>query len=245
MPPGAIQNKHKWLDDPNAQTLGFAGFSDLQSVFRTHLRNRWPDYSQRLKALHESARDSNDPIDLLLGFSDSAAQSIAKLRALAPRDELDHAVKLLASAETIYLAGFRRSFCVAHYLAYALAQLGVKSTLIDNVGGLGPDQMASANARDALIAISFSPYSPLTISLAQRAREQRTPIVVITDSALGPLGGLANARFEIVESDFGAFRSLSATFCLAITLAVAVGERREDLAKKGPELKPARSRSGR
>ena len=52
------------------------------------------------------------------------------------------------------------------------------------------------------------------------------PIVVITDSALSPLAGLADVRFEIVESDFGSFRSLSATFCLAMTLAVAVGEKR-------------------
>jgi DNA-binding MurR/RpiR family transcriptional regulator len=49
---------------------------------------------------------------------------------------------------------------------------------------------------------------------------------LITDSALGPLAGLADARFEVVESDFGAFRSLAATFCLAMTLAVGVAERR-------------------
>src|SRR5271165_3120663 len=41
-----------------AQTLGFAGFSDLQEIFRSHLRNRWPNYAERLKALHETARDS-------------------------------------------------------------------------------------------------------------------------------------------------------------------------------------------
>ena len=63
-----------------AQTLGFAGFSDLQEVFRSHLRNRWPDYSERLKALHESARDSGDPLNLLRGFADSAASSVARLR---------------------------------------------------------------------------------------------------------------------------------------------------------------------
>jgi DNA-binding MurR/RpiR family transcriptional regulator len=41
------------------------------------------------------------------------------------------------------------------------------------------------------------------------------------------LAGLADVRFEIAESDFGSFRSLAATFCLAITLAVAVAEKRE------------------
>jgi len=213
-----------------AQTLGFAGFSDLQEIFRSHLRNRWPNYSERLKALHEYARDSGDPTHLLFGFADSAASSLARLREGVSRRDLDRAIALLAPAQTIYCLGQRRAFSVAHYLTYALGQLGLSVRLIDNVGGLGPEQMAHAGAGDALIAISFSPYSPFTVDLARRARQSGAPIVAITDSPLSPLAGLADVRFEIVESDFGSFRSLSATFCLAMTLAVAVAEHRTGMA---------------
>jgi len=209
-----------------AQTLGFAGFSDLQEVFRAHLRNRWPDYSERLKALHDKARDSGDPTSLLFGFADSAAASLARLREGVRREDLDRAVALLARAETIYCLGQRRAFSVVHYLTYALAQLGLPARLIDNVGGMGPEQIARAGGRDALIAVSFAPYSPFTVDLARAAHRARTPIVVMTDSALSPLASLADVRFEIVESDFGSFRSLAATFCLAMTLAVAVAEQR-------------------
>ena len=184
-----------------AQALGFAGFSDLQSVFRSHLRTRWPNYSERLKALHERARDSGDPMNLLMGFADSAAQSIAKLRDSAPRDELDRAIALLSRAQTIFLVGQRRSFCVSHYLAYALAQLGVRAVLVDNVGGLGPDQLQNASERDAVIAVSFAPYSPTTISLADGARRRGAPLVVITDSALSPIAGLAAARLRKLLED--------------------------------------------
>jgi DNA-binding MurR/RpiR family transcriptional regulator len=211
-----------------AQTLGFAGFSDLQEVFRLRLRTRWPDYSERLRSLQQSARDSGDPTHLLFGFADSAAASIARLREGVQGRELDRAVTLLARARTIHCLGQRRSFCVAHYLTYALSQLGIPASLIDNVGGLGPEELARAGADDALIAISFSPYAPFTVDLAKRARRAAVPIVVVTDSALSPLAGLADVRFEIVESDFGSFRSLAATFCLAMTLAVAVGEKRAE-----------------
>ncbi len=105
--------------------MGFAGFSELQALFRSRLRNRWPDYSERLRALQQNARDSGDPIDLLFGFADSAAASIARLRDNVQRSELDQAVSLLAGARTIHCLGQRRSFCVAHYLTYALSQLGV------------------------------------------------------------------------------------------------------------------------
>jgi DNA-binding MurR/RpiR family transcriptional regulator len=234
-----------------AQSLGFAGFSELQGVFRTHMRTRWPDYAERLKVLHENARDSGDPMNLLNGFADSAAASIQNLREAVRRDDLDRAIEILAAAGTIYLVGQRRSFCVSHYLAYALAQLGIRATLIDNVGGLGPDQLALASEADAVIAVSFSPYSPVTVGLAQGARKRNTPLVVVTDSALSPVAGIADARFEIVESDFGAFRSLAATFCLAMTLAVGVAEKRAEAAaarapvKGPPAAKPSPRPAGR
>jgi DNA-binding MurR/RpiR family transcriptional regulator len=52
------------------------------------------------------------------------------------------------------------------------------------------------------------------------------PIVSITDSAFSPLTQTSTAWVEIVEADFGGFRSVAGTFAFAIALAVAVGERR-------------------
>jgi DNA-binding MurR/RpiR family transcriptional regulator len=211
-----------------AQAIGFSGFTDLQEIFRTRLRNRWPDYPARMMALHARAMDSGDPTHLLAGFADSASASLARLRESVTRRELERAIDTLAKARTIYLVGQRRAFPVSHYLAYALAKLGVSAVLVDNVGSLGAEQMAHCGSDDALIAISFAPYTPFTIELTRAAAARRAPIVVITDSPLSPLASLATARFEVAESDFGSFRSLSATFCLAITLAVALANRRED-----------------
>src|SRR6201999_1692657 len=97
---------------------------------------------------------------------------------------------------------------------------------VDDVGGLGREQLAAAGPDDAALAVSFAPYSPITLSLVETARAEKARIVAITDSPLSPLAALADRRLEVVESDFAAFRSLSATFCLAMTLAVAVAERR-------------------
>jgi DNA-binding MurR/RpiR family transcriptional regulator len=211
-----------------AQAIGFSGFSDFQEIFRSRLRNRWPDYPERMMALHERAMDSGDPTHLLAGFADSATASLARLRESITRESLDQAIDALADARTIYLLGQRRAFPVSHYLAYALAKLGVGATLIDNVGSLGAEQLAHAGRGDALIAISFAPYTPTTVELTRETAARGVPIVVITDSPLSPLASFATTRFEVAESDFGAFRSLSATFCLAITLAVALANRRSE-----------------
>jgi DNA-binding MurR/RpiR family transcriptional regulator len=56
-----------------AQTLGYAGFSDLQEVFRAQLKSRWPDYRERLARLGAGdVIEREDASDLLNGFAESA-----------------------------------------------------------------------------------------------------------------------------------------------------------------------------
>ena len=79
---------------------------------------------------------------------------------------------------------------------------------------------------DALLAVSFAPYTPQTIALASLAVSNNLTVVAVTDHRLSPLTELAHVSLLVEERDLGAFRSLSATFCLATTLAVAVGAHR-------------------
>jgi DNA-binding MurR/RpiR family transcriptional regulator len=141
-------------------------------------------------------------------------------------DDLRKAVDLLAGAETIHLLGLRRAFPVSAYLAYALGKLGLRAILLDHVGGLGGEQLAAARAGDVLVAISFTPYTAATVEFANAAVAKGLGVVAITDSAFSPLAPAATVRLEVVEADVGGFRSLAATFCLAMTLAVAAAEQR-------------------
>ncbi|WP_460449744.1 MurR/RpiR family transcriptional regulator [Alsobacter sp. SYSU BS001988] len=211
-----------------AKAVGYSGFSDLQSVFRHRLRDRWPDYGERLQSLHDAKPAAGDPMGLLLGFAETAAASLQRVRQTISGQDLETAIDILGSAETIYLVGLRRAFPVAAYLAYALPKLGIRSVLIDNVAHLGADQLSHSGPRDALVAISFSPYTPATIELTRAAAGRGVPVVALTDSPFSPLTEQAAVWFEIIEADYAAFRSMSATFCLAMTLAVAVGERRDE-----------------
>jgi len=209
-----------------AQTIGYSGFSDLQAVFRSRLRDRWPDYSDRVQAIHGAGGHANDPQHLLAGFIDSAQNSLARLREALPPETLNEAVKMMANAETIYLLGQRRAYPVTAYLAYAFGKLDVRVVLVDNLASLGAEQTRFAGPKDAALAISFKPYTPFSIEAAQDLADRGVPVISITDSAFSPLTSSAKIWFEVVESDFGAFRSMAATFSLAMTLAVAVAERR-------------------
>jgi DNA-binding MurR/RpiR family transcriptional regulator len=208
-----------------AKALGYEGFSDLQSVFRHRLRERWPDYGERLASLR-AEEAAHGAAGLLARFSESAALSLSKLRETLSAADLERAADVLAAADTIHLLGLRRAFPVAAYLAYAMGKLGLRSTVADHIGGFAAEQLAGARPGDALIAVSFTPYTPATIELANAVAGRGVPVIAITDSPFSPLAPAAAVRLEVAEADVGGFRSLAGTFCLAMTLAVAAAERR-------------------
>ena len=81
-------------------------------------------------------------------------------------------------------------------------------------------------AGDAMVAITFAPYTPATVELANYACEQGIPVVAITDTLASPLRRLDVTALSVSEIDVGAFRALSATLSLATALVVAIGARR-------------------
>jgi DNA-binding MurR/RpiR family transcriptional regulator len=99
--------------------------------------------------------------------------------------------------------------------------MAVPAMLHDGVGKL--DHRFALRPGDAVLAITFAPYSEETLTLAADAHARGLPVIGLTDTLTSPLARLADAVVTVPEVDFGAFRSLSATIALAISLAVAVG----------------------
>lgn len=209
-----------------SQAMGYQGFSEMQEIFRSRLRDRILNYDERLQQLREHALSSSKPNVIFQGFCDATDKSIASLRERLDPAELDRAVDMLAGARTIYLIGLRRSFPITSYMAYAFGKLGVRSLLIDAVGGLAAEQITFAGPQDAVLAFSFAPYASETISLT-KAAAGRVPVVSVIDSPFSPLAQIADLWIEVGEANFEGFRSMSATLTLAMTLTVAIAERRE------------------
>lgn len=215
-----------------AQALGYEGFSDLQAVFQQRLRERPIPYEARMEALDMGAADLPPIAALVEGFSQASIRSVERFRERVEIDALNEATEILARANTIYLIGLRRSYPVASYLNYTFGTLGVQTVLAGTPSGVDREVLFFAGPRDAALAISFTPYAPMTIEYARQVASQKTPLIAITDSPFSPLATLTNRWFEIVESDFGGFRTLASTMTLVAALAVAVAEKRRTSEKK-------------
>ena len=221
-----------------AQHLGYDGFTSLQQVFRERLRERTTSYEERLTVVRGDADEGTSNRRIVDGFLAAASKSLDVMSRNLDDDTLDRAIDILNGAETIYILARRRSYPVASYIAYALGKLGVRSQLIESASGLSPEIISFASSKDAVIAISFSPYASATVEEARILSANNVPVIAITDSAFSPLAQFAKVWFEVAEADFGGFRSLAATMALAMGLTVGVAELRRG--RKG--RKPANSR---
>lgn len=211
-----------------AQSVGYQGFSGLQDVFRSRLRDRILNYEERMEHLRQHHVSASKASIIFGGFNDASEKSLHDLREKLDAGKLEDAVETLSQAESIYLIGLRRSFPITSYMSYAFGKLGIRNQLIGAMGGLAAEEVSFATARDVVLAISFTPYASETVALTQALAARHIPIVAITDSAFSPLAPLAKTWFEVSEANFGGFRSMAATLALAMTLTVAVAERRSD-----------------
>lgn len=201
------------------QELGFSGFSQMQRLFREEYSRKWPDYSTRLRNLRDAGESR--PEVLLAEFVEAGRNSLERLMSSVDPETLERAVETLADARVLHVIGYRRSFPVASYIGYALEKMEIPCVLHSAVG-----QLSNANALrpgDAVLAITVAPYSAETIAAVETARERDLPVVAITDSLSSPLQRFGVLSLVVTEVDVGAFRAVSATFALAISLAVAVG----------------------
>lgn len=207
-----------------AQQLGYTGFKDLQSVFRTRLATAAPGFEARIEAL-KADLDAHRH-DGALGFlEDLVVRDIASLEDLLENTseaDMAAAIDLLAGADTIYLIGQLRSEPIVELLRYILTMLGQRTVLLDQAGGLATHVAKTVQPGDVLLAVSFRFYATESVNITEQAASRGIPIIAISDSTLSPLAKSATVLFAIPEHEYTFSRSLAAPMCLAQALMIGL-----------------------
>lgn len=203
-----------------ANALGFPGFTDLQRVYRERLVARSATYRERIEQMRKTGGDSGYVLPQLV---ESSIHELERLREHFDARRLQAATALMLGAKVVYLLAQRRAFPVAGYLAYGLAQLEVRSFLLDSVGGMLQQQVGMLGSEDVLLAASFRNYSPEVVDAALLAQKRGATVIAITDHAVSPLARAAKVTLEIGDDPSVQFRSLVAPLCAAQALVMSVG----------------------
>lgn len=205
-----------------ANHFGFSGFSQMQKVYKERLLRAGLNYDERINLLTTNADDKGD-FALMSDFVQGSVTALHSLTSELNLAAFEKAIDILAAAETIWIAGVRRSYPIAAYFNYALSQLGKNNIILDGTGFMTNIHSRNIQSSDVILAISFKDYAKEVQEIMDKGKEKGAKIVSITDSVFSPLVAKSDASLEIHEVEVHAFRSLSTSMCLALSMVVALG----------------------
>ena len=213
-----------------AKHFGFSGFSEMQALFRAGLSTQIAPSRSYQNRIRDAVARSDQPLasaDIAQEFVGGAVAGLEELRQQLPNLPIDRAVDLLSQAPSLWVAGARRAYPVATYLAYALQHTDKPVQLVDFTGAMHTGQLRGMRQGDVLVAISFAPYAEETMTIARQATQSGVSVIAITDSRMGALAQVADVPLVVQESAVFGFRALSSTMALAQCLFIALAYRME------------------
>ena len=194
-----------------AQHLGYAGWPQLKAALTAEMGLGPEAYGARARHLVGRVKDST-----LTGEMFEVQRRNLETTQRQIDATLTSACALLEKAGAVHAAGFRACFPIAFSFVYVYRIFRDSVHLIDGQGGSLEMQHRALAKGDALVVISFAPYSREALQVAQAAKAAGCKVLAVTDSVASPLSLLAD------ETLLFAIRSPS--FFPSIAAGVAVSE---------------------
>lgn len=214
-----------------AKELGFAGFAELQDVFRQRLLGPRLPYAARMaegghpRGPRIGDAELGQPGQVFESFVEAAVQSVLRIEAALDRGQLDGFIKGLADCDAVHVAAARGAFGLGAYMVYGLSNIGKRAHLIDNIGAMRAEQAFAIGPADALLVMTFDDYTPETVEVARMAAHAGRKVLVITDNELSPVASLAAHVLYVNEARLGHFRSQVPAMVVCQSIIVSLGRR--------------------
>jgi DNA-binding MurR/RpiR family transcriptional regulator len=207
-----------------AQRLGFSGYQDLKDAYVEAVRNNVPWFSGRAVNMLNRRKQIGEAA-LVTETVNSIARAVEELSRPATVDALIKATNILERARSVYCIGARATFPVAFLFDYTQRFYSDKIHLLEGPGGSGVDRMHRIGSKDALLAVSLSPYSNSTHRATQLAHKAGAKIVAITDSEFAPVARLANVVILVSAQSPSFFDTISPALAAAEVLVALLASR--------------------
>ena len=204
-----------------AKEFGYAGFSDMQRVFRQRLIEGEPTVRDQVLAKAQAAA-THDLKELLEESVRANTDSIARVGDSCDIEKLTEATDMLRGAAHVYVASLRRSRPIGDYLVYGLIRGERASSLLDFAGGMAGPQIATFDQDDVLVAISFPPYSKPVLDAVMDAHVSGKRIVAITDSSDSPLARSSQVALIVTSDAASRLQPIAGAIALVHALLTAV-----------------------
>jgi DNA-binding MurR/RpiR family transcriptional regulator len=155
--------------------------------------------------------------DVVAGVFGGQRRDIEETAAQSAR-LLPRVAKVLRGAPTVHVAGFRASHAIAFGFAYLYRLFRPSVTLIAGEGGTLEMELRAIAPGDAVVVVSFAPYSREARLVVDYARRARAKVVAICDSRVAPIAMAADESLIFAASSPSFFPSIVGGISVAESL---------------------------
>ncbi|MEO1026421.1 MAG: MurR/RpiR family transcriptional regulator [Pseudomonadota bacterium] len=179
-----------------ARQVGFEGYEDFRAPFREAIRKGAADFPDRVRWLQDISK-SGDLGRLYADMVGDVMANIEETFANIPAEQMKTAAEAIWSARRVFTLGVGVNNSVARNFTYLASTGMTEFHAIPRPGSTPVDDLAWADGRDILIAITCKPYRSEVVEAVRIAREQGMVIVALSDSPASPIIRLADHSFVV------------------------------------------------
>jgi DNA-binding MurR/RpiR family transcriptional regulator len=200
-----------------ARQVGFEGYEDFRAPFREAIRRgavSFPDRARWLQDIRKSGDLGGLYADMALGAIRNLEETFAGIDAEA----LKSAAEAIWASRQVFTLGVGVNNANARNFTYLASTGMVQFHAIPRPGSSPTDDLAWADSRDVLIAMSMRPYRSEVVAAIEVAREQGLTIIGLSDSPASPIIRAADHGFVVAVDTPQFFPSSVSTIALLETL---------------------------
>ena len=200
-----------------ARSIGFDGYENFREPFREEIRRgvtNFPDRARWLQSLGQSGKLGG----LYKGMVNAAIQNIEDTFAGIDTAHLKASASAILKSRQTFTLGVGVNSSNAQNFTYLASTGMVQFYAIPRNGSTPIDDIAWADKRDVLIAITCKPYRTEVVEAVQIAREQGVQVIGISDSAASPIIAGSEHGFVVSTDTPQFFPSSVSTIALLETL---------------------------
>jgi DNA-binding MurR/RpiR family transcriptional regulator len=197
-----------------AKRLGYGGFSEFRDALRDACHARSGDTDLELM------ESPTDVFGTLAEVARRDGENLGRLIQMVDQPTLESAVRILVKAHHRVILGRGVSHVMSLIMGFYFTQAGlpciaaIPSDFSNQVANLGPD--------DALVVLSFAPYSRETVDAAAFAKENGIPVIAFSDRLDSPLKTQSDILIPVPSEDLLFSCSITTFAALAHAFAIVL-----------------------
>lgn len=227
-----------------ARQVGFEGYEDFRAPFRDAIRQGTVSFPDRARWLQD-IRKSGDLGGLYADMAEAAIRNLEDTFAGIDSEGMKLAADAIWASRQVFTLGVGVNNANARNFTYLASTGMTQFHAIPRPGSTAVDDLAWADSRDVLIAMSMRPYRSEVIAALEVAREQGMTIIGLSDSPASPIIRAADHGF-VVAVDTPQFfpSSVSAIALLETLLSFVIAVASEEIVARVEKFHQRRHKLG-